>query len=114
LKPSFGLGVLVVVLLSAAAALFGVLSVQASLSMLLLLTGLWSIVSAFILVGPKDRAFYAGWGIIIAGLSLSYFIPIQDALGVILVAIVGLIVVYAYLARTPKAPSPPPAPAGPS
>lgn len=105
MKPTFGIGVLVIVLLSAAVELLGVLSLQAALSMLLLFTGLWSILSAFVLAGPSDRAFYAGWGIIIAGLSLSYFIPVQDALGVILVAIVALIIVYAYLARTPKATS---------
>lgn len=76
--------------------------------MLLLLAGAWSVLSAFILVESGDRMFYAGWGIVIAGLSLSYFIPVQYAVGLVLVAIVGLIVVYAYLARAPKAPQAPP------
>ena len=103
MKPSYGLGILVVVLLTAAVALLGVLSLQGTVSMGLLLAGAWTFAAAFVLVAEGDRSYYAGWGIIIAGLSLSYFVPIQDALALILIAIVGLIVATAYLARTPRA-----------
>lgn len=91
-----------VALLSAATALLGLLGPQGAVAMGLLLAGAWTIAAAFILVESSERAYYAGWGIIIAGLSLSYFIPIQDALALILIAIVGLIVATAYYSRTPR------------
>ena len=102
MKPSYGMGILVVVLASAAVALAGFLSLQGAVSMGLLLAGVWTIVAAFVLVTGRERSYYAGWGIIIAGLSLSYFIPIQDALALILIAMVGLILVTAYFARAPR------------
>ena len=106
MKPTFGIGVLVALLIPAAVALLGLLNLQGAASMALLLTGAWTIVAAFAIVASGERAFYAGWGIIITGLSLSYFVPIADALALILIAIVGLIVVTTYLARGPKSPTP--------
>jgi hypothetical protein len=102
MKPSLGIGVLIAVLISIAVGLLGLLDLKGTVSMALLLSGLWIVLGAFLIEGSKDRAFYAGWGIIIAGLSLSYFIPIVDALAVIILAIVGLIVVTTYYARAPK------------
>lgn len=115
MRPSYGLGILVIVLLTAAVALLGLLGLQGAVSMGLLLAGLWTIAAAFLIVATQERSYYAGWGIIIAGLSLSYFIPIQYALAVILIAIVGLIVVSTYFARAKaNAPSPGSAPASAS
>lgn len=108
MKLSYGMGVLVIVLLTVAVALLGLLGLQGAVSMGLLLGGLWTIAAAFVLETGRDRSYYAGWGIIIAGLSLSYFIPVQDALAVILLAIVGLILVTAYFARGPKPRAPAP------
>jgi hypothetical protein len=102
MKPGYGLGVLVVVLLTAAVALLGLLGPQGAVSMGLLLAGLWTIAAAFFLVAAKERSYYAGWGIIITGLSFTYYIPVQDAVGLILIAIVALIVVTAYFARAPR------------
>ena len=108
MKPSYGLGILVVVLLTAAVYLIGAVDMQGAVSMGLLLAGLWTLVAAFMLVASGERGYYAGWGIILACLSLSYFVPIQDAVALILIAIVGLIVVSAYHTRAPKAAPLPP------
>lgn len=112
MKPSYGLGILVVVLIAAAAALLGA-GLSLSVSLAMLLAGLWTLVAAFTLVGSGERGYYAGWGVILACLSLSYFIPIQDAIALILIAIVGLIVASAYYTRAPKA-APSPAGGAPS
>ena len=100
MKSTWGTGILVAVLVSAAAALLGSVSVQGAFSMALLLSGLWTVAAAFAFMDSSDRSYYVGWGIIITGLSLSYFIPIEDAVAAIFIAIVGLIIVTAIRGRS--------------
>lgn len=105
------------VLLSVAIGLLGSLSAQATISLLLLLAGLWTVVAAFSVVDRKDRSYYSAWGVVIAALSLAYLIPIEYELALILLAIVALIIINVYIGKTPRmfeaATSPSP-PAGPS
>ena len=79
------------------------MGLQGAVSFGLLLAGAWTILAAFTVAAGRERSYYVGWGIILAGLSSSYYIPVQDALGLILVAIVGLVVLTAYFARAPSA-----------
>lgn len=102
MKPGWGIGILAVALISVAAALLRIVSLQGAFSMGLLLAGLWTIVAAFAMAEEVDKIYYLGWGIIFACLSLSYFIPIQDAVALILIAMVGLMVVTAYRGRSPS------------
>lgn len=102
MKISWGVGVVVVVLLSIAAGLLGLVSLRGTISLILLLVGVWTFVAALVLFEREDRAFYLGWGIVIAGLSFTYVIPLADALALILIAIVILILVTVYFGKTPK------------
>jgi hypothetical protein len=102
MKPGWGVGMLVAVLLSIAIGLLGSISIQGTVSLLLALTGLWTIVAAFLIVDRKDRSYYSGWGVVIAALSLSYLVQFQYELALILLAIVALIVINVYIGKTPK------------
>jgi len=102
LKPGWGIGMIIAVLLSVAVGLLGSFSLQATVSLLLLIAGLWTIVAAFIVVDRKDRSYYSAWGVVIAALSLAYLIPIQYELALVLLAIVALIVINVYIGKTPK------------
>lgn len=105
------------VLASVAAGLLASLSSQATISLVLLLSGLWTVVAAFLIVERKDRSYYSAWGVVIAALSLAYLIPIQYELALILLAIVALIVINVYIGKAPKmyeAATNPSPPAGPS
>ncbi|HUH82649.1 MAG TPA: hypothetical protein VLX33_02080 [Nitrososphaerales archaeon] len=102
MKPGWGIGMIIAVLLSVAVGLLGSFSLQATVSLLLLLAGLWTIVAAFIVVDRKDRSYYSAWGVVIAALSLAYLIPIQYELALVLLAIVALIVINVYIGKTPK------------
>jgi hypothetical protein len=102
MKPSWGIGIVVAVLLSVAVALLGLVNLQGTVSLILLLVGLWTILAAFFIEERKDRNFFVGWGIIITGLSLSYVLPLQYALALILIAIVGLILVTVYFGKAPR------------
>jgi hypothetical protein len=117
LKSTWGIGALVAVLLSVAAGLLEVVDVKGTFALMLLLVGLWTLVAAFTFAGRDDRTFYAGWGVVLAGLSLPYLVPLRDALGLILVAIVILIIATVYFGRSrgkaqaqaPEQPGHPPA-----
>jgi hypothetical protein len=112
---TWGVGAVIAVLLPAAAYLFNLAGLSQMFSLILLFLGLWTLVSAFSLVETGDRYYYAGWGVVMAALSLFYYIPVNYAFGLILLAIVALILLNVYVGRSGKmlkaATSPPP-PAG--
>ncbi len=101
MKISWGVGVIIAILLSLAALLFG-LSATLSISLFLLLSGLWTVVAGLSLVDRKDRTYYTAWGVVVAILSLFAYLPLQYTIGLVLVAIVALILVTAYAGRSGK------------
>ena len=105
MKTGYGAGVAVAILLSLAVFLLGLVGYSGLLALLLLLTGGWTLVAAFAVVEAGGRTFYAAWGIILAILSSSYFVPLRYALALVLLAIVGLIIFTAYSGKR----APPPA-----
>jgi len=115
LKPGWGVGAIVAILLSTAVYLLGLVTLAGMVSLLLLLFGLWTIVAAFAIEERKDRSYYSGWGVVIAILSLFYFMPsINYTIGLVLLAIVALIVINVYVGKAPKlytAATHPPSPA---
>jgi hypothetical protein len=115
LKPGWGVGVIVAILLSVAVYLLGVVNLGGMVSVLLLLSGLWTLVAAFVIVERKDRSYYSGWGVVIAALSLFDFIPLNYTIALVLLAIVALIIINVYVGKAPKmftAATNPPSPAG--
>lgn len=102
MKPGWGVGAVVAVLLSLAAYLFNITDALRTVSLMLLLAGLWTITTALALVEPKDRNFYAGWGIVVAFLSLFAYIPLNYTFGLIVLAVVALIVLSVFVGRTPR------------
>jgi len=114
-KLGWGIGMIVAVLLSAAAFSFGLTNLEHTVSLGLLLVGLWTIVCALFLVERKDRWYYSGWGAVLAFLSLFAFLPAGYTIGLVLIAIVALILLYVYVGGTSKmitATRAPPSPAG--
>lgn len=102
MNPGWSAGTIVAILLSIAIYLVGFVDLRGMVSLILLLCGLWTLVAAFALVETKDRNYYAGWGIVIATLSLFDFIPLSYTFALILLAIIALIVINVYIGRTPK------------
>jgi Ca2+/Na+ antiporter len=110
------------VLLSLAVYFFGLFgsfttlqAVEYMFSTIFLLTGLWTLVSAFAIVEAKDRTFYSLWGIIFACVSLFAYVPANFAIGILLIALVVLIVLVYFTGRTQKeftTATKPPRPAG--
>ena len=103
MKLGYGAGVLIVVLLCAAVYLFGVIDFYRMVALMLLLGGLWTVVAAFTIFDVSERSFYMGWGVVVAALStFDVFNNFNYTIALILIAIVALILINVYIARTPR------------
>ena len=106
MKIGWGIGIAIAVLASLASfffGLFGPLYSSSSIVFLvaasLLLSGLWTIASAFLILEAKDRIYYSVWGVVLFCLSLFAFVPPAYAAGVLVVAIIVLILLVIYAGR---------------
>jgi len=103
LKPGWGVGFIVAILIPIAIYLLNIVNFSGMVSMMLLLIGLWTIISAFAIVERKDRSYYSGWGVVIAVLSLFYFLPsLNYTIALVILAIVALIIINVYIGKAPK------------
>lgn len=103
MKLGYGAGIIIVILLSVAAFLVGVVSLLQTISLVLLLGGLWTVVAAFTIFDVGERSFYLGWGVVAAALStFDLFNNANYTIALLLIAIVALILINVYLGRTPK------------
>ena len=103
LRLGYGAGIIIIVLLSAAAFAVGLVNLLQMIALMLLLGGLWTVVAAFTIFDVSERSFYLGWGVVAAALStFNIFNNSSYTIALILIAIVALILINVYLARTPK------------
>ena len=91
LKPSLGIGVIIATLVSLVLFLFGVVGYAWLGALLLLLNGLWILVYGLVQAEKRDRLYYAGWGLIMAGLSTFVVLPPAYTLGVTLALIIVVV-----------------------
>lgn len=101
MKLSWGMGEVVVVLLSLAAYLFNV-DYRYAFALFLLLTGAWTLVTGLFVAEKKDRTYYSAWGLVVGILSAYVFLPWNYVVGLVLVAIVALILLTAFNWRSGK------------
>lgn len=88
MKPSLGIGVIIATLVSLILYLFGFITAYTWLAAcLLLLNGLWILVYGVVQAERGDKLFYAGWGLVLAGLSTFVVLPLAYTIGVTLVLI---------------------------
>ncbi len=102
MKPGWGVGTVIAIVLSISVYLLGIVDLRGLVFLILLLSGLWTLVSAFAIVERKDRSYYSGWGIVIAALSLFDFIPLNYTIALVLLAIIALIIINVYIGKAPK------------
>lgn len=108
MKTTWGIGILVAVLLSFGLYFLGVVgTVPLALGSIFLLSGLWTLVSGFFIASPKDRTYYGSWGVFLACLSLFAVVSVAYAVGATMLAIVGIIVVVLFQGRGQKTPPTP-------
>jgi hypothetical protein len=91
LKPSLGIGVIIATLVSLVLFLFGVVGYARLGALLLLLNGLWILAYGLVQAEKRDRLYYAGWGLIMAGLSTFVVLPPTYTLGVTLALVIVVV-----------------------
>lgn len=104
-STGWGIGVIVAVLISLALLLFNVLSVVNAVAAMLLLNGLWFIVFGVSFSGHRDRVYFVGWGLVVAVMSTFAFIQWQYALGLEVVAVLGVVLATVFMRPRTNAPS---------
>jgi len=102
LKPSFGIGIILATLVSLVVYLFGLVNYSWLAALLLLLNGLWILVYGAVEAERRDKLYYAGWGLIMAGLSTFAVLPLAYTFGVVLVLIIAVIGVRLITASSSK------------
>ncbi len=115
MRASWGGGIAVGILLPVALYSLNIVpNLSVIFSLIFLLCGLWTLASAFFLVEPNERNYYAGWGVIIAVLSVFAYLPLAFAFGVLLLAVVVLIILYYVVGDRQRAAAVVPGPAAPT
>ncbi len=97
---AYGEGIVVAILLPFILLLFGIIKLPDTLFLVLLLFGVWTIVSAFTFARYEERNFFLTWGLIISCTSTIFVIYIGYAIGLILVAIVASVFLYVSTRKT--------------
>lgn len=95
MRIAYGEGVVVAILLPFVLLLFGLVSLSVSLFLILLLFGLWTLVSAFAIARKEERNYFLLWGLILACVSTIFVIPVAYAIGLVLIAIIASVFIYA-------------------
>ncbi len=91
MKPSLGIGVILATLVSLVVFLFGYVNYAWFGALLLLLNGLWIVIYGIVEAQSRDRLYYAGWGLVMAGLATFVVLPLTYTLGVVVVLIMAVI-----------------------
>lgn len=91
MKPSLGIGIILATLVSLVLFLFGLVGYEWLAALLLLLNGLWILVYGVAEAERKDKLYYSGWGLIMAGLSTFVVLPLMYTFGVVIVLIIAVI-----------------------
>ncbi len=103
MKPSLGIGIILATLVSLVLFLFGLVNYAWLGASLLLLNGLWILVYGIVEAGRSDKLYYAGWGLIMAGLSTFVVLPLMYTIGVTIVLIIAIIGVRLVTGTTKQA-----------
>ena len=83
---AYGEGVVVAVLVPFVLLFLGLVSLSVTLFLFLLLLGVWTLISAFLLAKKAEKNFFLTWGLILACASTIFVIPVSYAIALILIA----------------------------
>ena len=91
MKPSLGIGSILATLVSLVLFLFGLVDYAWLGAALLLLNGLWILMYGVVEADSRNKLYYSGWGLVMAGLSTFVVLPLAYTLGLVIVLVVAVI-----------------------
>ena len=102
MRLAYGEGVIIAILAPLVVLLIGKITVLQTFFAIFALLGLWTLVSAFILMAEKDRMVYIAWGLILGSFSSAFIAPLQYAVALILVAIIAALLINVASRKNPQ------------
>ena len=104
LKLGFGEGAAILTLLPFVLALLGIGNLLGSLTLVIILNGLWIIVNAFIQKSKRDRMHLLSWGLVVAAISSIFIAPFQYTIALVLIAVIISVLMNVFTRSEPKLP----------
>ncbi len=95
MRLAYGEGVIIAILAPFIVYLLGLgkITILQTFFSIFALVGLWTLLSAFMLMAEKDRIYYITWGLILTGFSSLFIIRIAYAIALILIAIIAALLI---------------------
>jgi len=93
MRLAYGEGIILAVLAPFVVFLFTKITLFETLFSVFALVGLWTLISAFVLMGERARIYYLTWGLIILSISSAFITHIQYAIGFVLIAIIAALLI---------------------
>lgn len=93
MRLAYGEGVILAVLVPFVVYLFGKITILQTFFSVFALIGLWTLISALILMGARERIYYLTWGLILLSISSAFVTRIQYAVAFILLAIIASLLI---------------------
>ena len=92
MRLAYGEGALIAILAPVVVYLFGIINLTQMLFFAFALFGIWTMLSAFLIVTEREKQYYFEWGLVITAVSTALIIPLPYATALVLVAVIGVIV----------------------
>lgn len=107
MRLAYGEGVIFSILVPFVLYLFGIgrITILETLFSVFALIGLWTIISAFLLMGQLDRIYYLSWGLVILSISSAFIVHLQYAIGLILIALIVSLLLNIAMRKDMQKPS---------
>ena len=93
MRLAYGEGIILAVLAPFVVYLFSKITIFETLFSVFALVGMWTLISAFILMGERERIFYLTWGLIVLSISSAFITKLQYAVGFVLIAIIAALLI---------------------
>ena len=88
LKLGFGEILILIILSGVALFLLEIFDVTQTFAFLMIGVGLWSVIFGIAIARSDERQYYVGWGVVVAVFASVFFVPLQYALALVLIAMV--------------------------
>jgi hypothetical protein len=93
MRLAYGEGIILAVLAPFVVFLFNKINIFQTFFSVFALIGLWTLISAVVLMGERERIYYLTWGLLLLSISSAFITRIEYALAFILLAIIASLLI---------------------
>ena len=101
MRIGYGAGAVIAILVPFVVYFLGIINLLQTFFLVFLLFGLWTLLATFTMIKSDQRNFYLSWGLLFAGVSFVFVIPIRYAIALIIVVVI-VVILISYSKRIQK------------